>query len=319
MRRRPPFELWGVRLPGARPALRPQRLRRDPAWTLGVGHQTPRRQLRGRWTRKRLRRDGLSRGRASVRGLVPAADGRVLGDGRTRGLVLALRPGGRRLCGGLRRSDRARPCCPLRSRQVGQGPRSCSNVTADAKSWIRSLTLAISFTCCVYFSSVYPRPCDDPAPRSEDERGRKVPGFHVCERRMSEVYLDEVSQVGGFRSAMAPTGPQEPRSRRCLVLSDEDVPAAREPAGVGLDLPQLLERVYPDVRVRADGEMDFSLQDLLGRQEPVTEVPLRGRTGAHGGAMLGEEIHFPSARVRGVDNCGVRPEKASLREQFDRS
>ena len=136
---------------------------------------------------------------------------------------------------------------------------------------------------------------------------------------MSEVYFDEVRRNAGFRSVMAPTGLQEPRSRCCLALGDEDVPASREPAGVGLDLPQLLERVYPDVRVRADGESDIALQDSPGRQEPVAEVPLRGRTGAHGGAMLGEEIHFPSARVRGVDNCGVRPEKASLREQFDRS
>src|SRR5215218_984183 len=133
---------------------------------------------------------------------------------------------------------------------------------------------------------------------------------------MSEVYFDEVRRNAGFRAVMAPTSLQEPRSRCCLALGDEDVPASREPAGVGLDLPQLLERVYPDVRVRADGEMDFSLQDLLGRQEPVAEVPLRGRTGAHGGAVLGEEIHFPSASVRGVDNGGAPAQEAGPDEQL---
>ena len=136
---------------------------------------------------------------------------------------------------------------------------------------------------------------------------------------MSEVYLDEVRRVAGFRSVVAPTGPQEPRSRCCLVLSDEDVPAPRESAGVRLHLPQLLERVYSDVRVRADREPDIALQDPPCRQEPVAEVPLRGRTGAHGGAVFGEKVEFPPASVRGVDYGGVRPEKASLREQFDRT
>src|SRR5829696_3902368 len=134
---------------------------------------------------------------------------------------------------------------------------------------------------------------------------------------MSEVYFDEVRRNAGFRSVMAPTGLQEPRSRCCLALGDEDVPASREPAGVGLDLPQLLERIYPDVRVRADGKTDIALQDLLGRQEPVAQVPLRGWAGAHRGPVFGEEIQFLPAGVRGVGYGGVGTEETGLGEQLD--
>ena len=66
VRRCPPVELRGLRLPRALPALRPQRLRRDPAGTLGVGRQAPRGELRGGWPGQRLRCGGLPRRRAGV-------------------------------------------------------------------------------------------------------------------------------------------------------------------------------------------------------------------------------------------------------------
>src|SRR5215217_9628311 len=90
---------------------------------------------------------------------------------------------------------------------------------------------------------------------------------------MGQIYLDEVCRVAGLRPAAAPASPQEIRGRCCLVLSDEDVPASREPAGVRLDLPQLLERVYPDVRVRADGEPDIALQDPPAGRNPSPRFP----------------------------------------------
>src|SRR5215212_3711794 len=125
---------FGAYLPGACPALRPQRLRRDLAWTLGMGRETPRRELRGGWPRQRLRSGGLSRGRPDVRGLLPAADGRVLRDGRARGLVLAHRRGGSPQSA-LRcqkedheeteqvRAEGARPRQPAGPLQVDQGRR----------------------------------------------------------------------------------------------------------------------------------------------------------------------------------------------------
>ena len=59
---------FGACPPGARPALRPQRLRRDPAWTLGVGRQAPlvRLGVVGQ-PRQRLRCGGLPQRRAGDR------------------------------------------------------------------------------------------------------------------------------------------------------------------------------------------------------------------------------------------------------------
>src|SRR5215213_11823349 len=98
---------------------------------------------------------------------------------------------------------------------------------------------------------------------------------------MRKVNLHEVGTVARLQPCPAPSRTEQIRCRRGLFFGDKDVPVAREPAGVGLYLPQLLERVYPDVRVRADGESDIALQDSPGRQESVAEVPLRGRAGAH--------------------------------------
>ncbi len=54
LRRRPPVELRRVRLARTAAGLRPQRLRRDAAGTLGVGSQAAGRELRGGRTRERL-------------------------------------------------------------------------------------------------------------------------------------------------------------------------------------------------------------------------------------------------------------------------
>ena len=55
-RRRPPLELRALRLAGADPRLRRQRLRRDAARALGVGRQAARRERRHRRPRQRLQR-----------------------------------------------------------------------------------------------------------------------------------------------------------------------------------------------------------------------------------------------------------------------
>src|SRR5688572_26380917 len=82
-----------------------------------------------------------------------------------------------------------------------------SGVTAAARSWISNVTSAICVTPGVYLPSVHPRPCDDPAPRAEDECGGEVCGFHVCERRMEQVYLGEVCRVACLRCVPSPASP----------------------------------------------------------------------------------------------------------------
>ena len=68
VRRLPPDELWPVCHPRAQPRLRHQRLRRNPARTLGVGRQAPRRQLRrGRSRQWPHRRGGPRRAVECVR------------------------------------------------------------------------------------------------------------------------------------------------------------------------------------------------------------------------------------------------------------
>src|SRR5215211_3073890 len=75
-----------------------------------------------------------------------------------------------------------------------------TGVTTASRSWIRSVTSATCVTPFVYLPSVHPCPCDDPAPCAEDEGGRKILGFHVCEHRMRQVYLGEVRRVAGFQA-----------------------------------------------------------------------------------------------------------------------
>ena len=74
MRRRAPLELRHVRLAGADPRLRRQRLRRDDAGAVGVGREAPVGELRDRGPRQRLLAEGKGSGGAGHGPLVPEGD-----------------------------------------------------------------------------------------------------------------------------------------------------------------------------------------------------------------------------------------------------
>jgi hypothetical protein len=87
LRRCAPRELRVVRLAGAQPRLRHQRLRRDPARAVGVERQTARGEPRGRRAGQRLLREGAEGDRAGCGGGVPERDAGVRRPHQPRGLV----------------------------------------------------------------------------------------------------------------------------------------------------------------------------------------------------------------------------------------
>ena len=87
VRRRAPLELRHVRLAGADPRLRHQRLRRDGAGAVGVGREAPGGELRDRGPRQRLLAEGTGSGRAGHGPLVPGGDDRLRRDAQSPGLV----------------------------------------------------------------------------------------------------------------------------------------------------------------------------------------------------------------------------------------
>src|SRR5918999_3687075 len=97
---------------------------------------------------------------------------------------------------------------------------------AASRSWMRSEISAI--VPSVDTASGDPRRSHDPAPGPEDQSGRQVFFLYVRDRRVIEVYLDEVRGISGFQPFPLPPGPQEPGGRRILSRRDEDVPPPRE-------------------------------------------------------------------------------------------
>ena len=94
VRRRAPVELRGLRVAGARPAVRSQRLRRDPPRPLRVRRQTHGGELHDRGAQQRLLRQGRGSRNHAVGERVPDVDAGVRGDADD-GCV-ALAPVGRR-------------------------------------------------------------------------------------------------------------------------------------------------------------------------------------------------------------------------------
>ena len=87
VRRRPPVELRCVRLTRADPAVRPERLRRDPARTVRIRRQTHGRQLHHRGPQQRVHQGRHQRCHPGGGGRLPAGHGRVRGDGEHGDLV----------------------------------------------------------------------------------------------------------------------------------------------------------------------------------------------------------------------------------------
>src|SRR4051794_6289456 len=80
----------------------------------------------------------------------------------------------------------------------------------------------------------------------------------------------------------------DPECRRPLLGAEaeqrtyrDDVPLAGRPPRGALELPQLLERIDADVRVRADADPDPALAQRRDGDEAVAEVRLGGRADTH--------------------------------------
>ena len=80
VRRRPPVELRPVRLPGTAPAVRPERLRRDPAGAGGVRREADGGEFYHRGPQQRILQGRRARGDAGLGAGLPGGDGRVRAD-----------------------------------------------------------------------------------------------------------------------------------------------------------------------------------------------------------------------------------------------
>ncbi len=89
VRRRPPVELRPVRLARADPAVRPERLRRDPAGAVRVRREADGGELYHRRPQQRILQGGHARGDARVGDGLPGGDGRVRADADDGHLVRA--------------------------------------------------------------------------------------------------------------------------------------------------------------------------------------------------------------------------------------
>ena len=117
LRRRPPVQLRRLRLTGAGAAVRPERLRRDLAWTVRVRPQADGRQLHDRGPQQRLHPRRCASGDCRVGQGLPVGDGRVRRDAHLGHLVRAhdrtrhprRAAGGRRSLGRRPKPPKARP------------------------------------------------------------------------------------------------------------------------------------------------------------------------------------------------------------------
>ena len=88
--------------------------------------------------------------------------------------------------------------------------------------------------------------------------------------------------------------------------------------GERLHLPQLLERVDPDLLVGADREPDARVAVAQSGQHAVAEVGLGGGTGDDDRVRLGQQPHVAVVDVDRVDHARARAEEAGSCEQLDR-
>ena len=132
-----------------------------------------------------------------------------------------------------------------------------------------------------------------------------------CECSTSTATSGHASSPSAARAAVG--------ADREQIVHREDVAPARLAPRDALELAQLLERVDPHVRVRADADPDAALQEPLDRHEAVAEVRLGRRADADARAGLGEQVELVPVRVRGVDDRRARAEAAARVEQLDRA
>ena len=149
VRRRAPLQLRCLRVAEPRPRLRHQRLRRDASGTLGVGLEAPRRKLRDRRPRPRLRALAATGDRPHRRTRVPRPAPPARRDVESRRLVPAGR--GRRAAGhdrsrreqeGAQAGSTARS--PRRSARPGCGPSRSSPAASMASCGSAAILLCSS-------------------------------------------------------------------------------------------------------------------------------------------------------------------------------
>ena len=92
-------------------------------------------------------------------------------------------------------------------------------------------------------------------------------------------------------------------------------PAARDP----LELAKLLQRVDPDVRVRADADPDASLAHALDGEEAVAEVRLGRRADADAGVGLRDEVELASSACVAWTTVVRGPRQPVSGEELDRA
>ena len=122
-----------------------------------------------------------------------------------------------------------------------------------------------------------------PAPR---------PRYDAGERAVGEIDLDRRPLVEPERGGAL----GRPIARS--ILGGHDVAPQLLPAGDALELAELLERVDPHVRVRADDRADAALGSALDREEAVAEVRLRRRADADAARP-----HRRAGRARASEAC----------------
>ncbi len=103
-----------------------------------------------------------------------------------------------------------------------------------------------------------------------------------------------------------------------LVRREDPARAALAP-GDPLELAQLLERVDPHVRVRADAERDPAMVHANRREEAVAEVGLGRRAGADRRACVAKQVELGAVRVRRMHDGRPLAEAAAVGEQLDRA
>jgi len=123
-------------------------------------------------------------------------------------------------------------------------------------------------------------------------------------------------RVFAFESPVDP-GLAELMKRDERMRADETVAGAAP--GDALELPQLLERVDADVRVRPDADAEPALAELLHRREAVAEVGLGRRAGTDPRASRREQVELVPVGVRCVHDGRARAEATADVEQLDRA
>ena len=153
---------------------------------------------------------------------------------------------------------------------------------------------------------------DDVGGAAEESGGGHVRALDARERAVIESDLDRVPF--GERERCRPFLPADTKEMGRM----DHVAPKRLSTPNSLELAKLLERVDPDVRVRADAEGNPAPEDGLHREEAVAQVGLRRRAHADARSGVGEEVELMLVRVRRVDDRRQRPEAPRACQELDR-